>query len=427
MHALKKRFPRTLTALGVFILFSSAAWAQAIPPAQADLIERLLTRVDQLEKRVAELESGRPAAPRPSALAPAPPVQTATAAPGAHDHDAAPPTDAGTTYPNLRISGFGDINFNASQQPGTRSGFNEGQFILHMSSALSSRVTYFGEISMTARPDAGTGSPAVTGFNVEVERSFIRFDQSDRLKLSFGRFHTPIGYWNTAFHHGSWLQTTASRPEVVQFGGSFVPVHFIGALAEGSAPVGGLNVNYFSGIGNGRSSVLSRGGDWGDLNNNKAWLAGGYVKPDWLYGFQLGGSVYRDKINATGRPETREWIQTGHIAWTRENPEIIAEFFNVSHTPTGPGRTVTSQAWYAQLGYRLPMADQWKPYYRYEHIHIPQADLVYKGAVASVYSSTLGVRYEISSYAALKLEYRNQSRFGIKNYNGLWMQTSFTF
>ena len=63
MHALKKRFPRTLTALGVFILFSSAAWAQAIPPAQADLIERLLTRVDQLEKRVAELESGRPAAP----------------------------------------------------------------------------------------------------------------------------------------------------------------------------------------------------------------------------------------------------------------------------------------------------------------------------------------------------------------------------
>src|ERR1700704_1973404 len=87
------------------------------------------------------------------------------------------------------------------------------------------------------------------------------FDQSDQLKVSFGRYHTPVNYWNNTFHHGSWLQTTISRPEMAQFGGAFIPVHFVGALAEGVLPAGGLNLNYNVGIGNGRGGVISRGGD----------------------------------------------------------------------------------------------------------------------------------------------------------------------
>ena len=86
----------------------------------------------------------------------------------------------------------------------------------------------------------------------EVERLVVRYDANDRFKVSFGRYHTPINYWNTAFHHGQWLQTTISRPEMTQFGGSFIPVHFIGTLVEGEVPAGGLNLNYNGGIGNGR-------------------------------------------------------------------------------------------------------------------------------------------------------------------------------
>src|SRR4029077_8829892 len=133
-------------------------------------------------------------------------------------------------------------------------------------------VSFFGEMSFTARQDAGQGTPPATGFNAEVERAIIRFDQSDYLKVSFGRYHTPINYWNTAFHHGAWLQTTISRPEMTQFGGSFLPVHFVGSLVEGAVPAGGLNFNYNVGIGNGRGQVISRDGDFGDVNNNRAWL-----------------------------------------------------------------------------------------------------------------------------------------------------------
>src|SRR5262249_8664970 len=136
-----------------------------------------------------------------------------------------------------------------------------------------------------------------------------RYDLNDYFKLSFGRYHTPINYWNTAFHHGAWLQTTISRPEMAQFGGSFIPVHFVGMLGEGSASAGGLNLNYALGLGNGRGSVISRDGDFGDLNNNRAWLVNAFVKPDKLYGLQIGGSAYRDEISLTTGQAAREWIR----------------------------------------------------------------------------------------------------------------------
>ncbi|MCU1259340.1 MAG: hypothetical protein JWO80_2225 [Bryobacterales bacterium] len=415
-----------LTILSILLILPSGAWAQAADAAdQSELIRQLLQRIDRLEKRVNELEATRPAA---AVVSGTPAVAAVSATPAAIvDHNHGAPVEPPTSYPSLRLSGFGDIDYNASDQHGSHNGFSEGQFILHMSSALSSRVTYFGELSMTARSDAGTGSPAAPGFNVEVERSIIRFDQSDHLKVSFGRYHTPVSYWNTQFHHGSWLQTTASRPEMVQFGGSFIPVHFVGALAEGSYSAGGLNLNYNAGIGNGRSSVLSRSGDWGDVNNNKAWLTTVYIKPDRLFGLQVGASVYRDRINANGRPETREWIESAHIVWNKERPEFIAEFFNVNHRQQGSNLVTNSQAWYAQLAYRLPVAERWKPYYRYEYIHVPLADAVFRGLNLGLSGSTLGVRYDISSFAAFKFEYRNQDRPGLGKINLAWGQTSFTF
>src|SRR5262249_37195040 len=177
--------------------------------SQPDVIQALLARIDKLEKRVAELESktGVAAEPKP------PLVETPVVHAPTHDHEG--PTPGLISSPSLRLAGFTDLNFAATDQRGSKSGFNEGQFILHLSSALSSRVSYFGEISMTARTDAGLGSPPAPGFNLEVERSIIRFDQSDKLKISFGRYHTPINYWNTQYHHCSWLQTTESRPEMV--------------------------------------------------------------------------------------------------------------------------------------------------------------------------------------------------------------------
>ena len=157
----------------------------------------------------------------------------APATPPAMDDHGLPQADG----PSLHLRGFTDINFAQTDQNSTvPNGFTVGQFALHLSSSLGKKVSFFGETSFTARSNT---------YTVEVERVIIRYDYNDHLKISAGRYHTPINYWNTAFHHGFWLQTTIDRPEMIVGGGTFQPVHFIGVLAEGliSSPTAGLGYN----------------------------------------------------------------------------------------------------------------------------------------------------------------------------------------
>jgi hypothetical protein len=327
-------------------------------------------------------------------------------------------------YPSLRLSGFGDFGFARQNKPEGARGFSEGQFVLHLSSALSPRVNFFGELSLSTRADAGTGSPPATGFNAEVERSIIRFDQSDRLKISFGRYHTPVNWWNTSFHHGQWLQTTIGRPEMTQFGGRFIPVHFVGALVEGAVPAGGWNLNYKAGAGNGRGTVISRAGDAGDNNASPAWVLNLFAKPDRPFGLDVGGSVYLDKITQANGREFRERIVAGHAVWQKEDPEVIAEIAHVHHRDVGGSRATSNLAYYIQAAYRLPRFGRlWKPYYRFEHIDIAAADPVLQ-AVLNLDGSIVGVRYDASLYAAIKSEVRVRRE---PRTSGWFLQVSFTF
>ena len=413
--------------LGAAILLGAPASATA-QAASDEQMRALLERIAVLERRIQVLEAEALGAAVPVAV-PAPAAPGAPPAPLRQDlHDQRMAEVAPAEYPSLKLTGFSDINFSATDQPGAPSGFSEGQFALHLTSALSPRVAFFGELTFTARPDAGMGSPAATGFNAEVERSIIRFDRNDYFKLSFGRYHTPINWWNTAFHHGAWLQTTISRPEMTQFGGRFIPVHFVGGLVEGAAPAGGANLNYKAGLGNGRASIISRAGDAGDTNNNRAWLFNAFARPDRPFGLQLGGAAYFDQITLSDAREFDERVLSAHVVWQREDPEAIFEFADVAHHELGVPGTLHSQAFYVQLAYRLPWFQElWKPYYRYEDIDIPGADRVFRD-VASMNGSTLGVRFDISTFAAIKVEYRNIRRApSPSRTNGGFFQTSFTF
>jgi len=48
--------------------------------------------------------------------------------------------------------------------------------------------------------------------------------------------HTPIGFWNQNFHHGSYIQDTVSRPVFLDFetsGNAILPMHIVGIQANG--------------------------------------------------------------------------------------------------------------------------------------------------------------------------------------------------
>ena len=359
------------------------------------------------------------------------PALAADEKPGADQaHGEQPPSGAppNIEYPSLKISGFADIDFAAQDASEGPRGFTEGQFVLHLASALSPRVNFFGELSFTPRADAGTGNPPATGFNAEVERAIIRFDQSDKLKVSFGRYHTPINWWNTAFHHGAWLQTTISRPEMAQFGGRFIPVHFVGGLVEGSVPAAGWNLNYQAGIGNGRGNVISRGGDAGDNNARPAYVIDLFSKPDAAFGLQFGGAAYFDRISSPGKPEYSERILAAHAVWLREDPELIAEIADVRHEAVAGTLDESNLAYYVQAAYRLPVLNRvFKPYYRFEHIDVSRADPVF-ASIPNLDGSTVGIRYDVSTYAAIKTEGRFRQRGSdVDHTNGWFVQICFTF
>ena len=233
--------PRLLLIL-VFVLLNRALVAQSTtqePSEPVPSVQSLLERIQHLEKRINELEDherqnaqAQPVISASQVTSEKTPAEAGsmTMSSSSEDMHSKPAVrEAEVHYPSLQIRGFADVDFSATDANETKSGFNLGQLVLHLASPLSSKVSYFGEISFTAQPDT---------YGVSVERSIIRFDYNDYFKMSFGKYHTPIGYWNTAFHHGAWLQTTITRPESVKFGGTLIPVHFVGLQTEGNIPSG---------------------------------------------------------------------------------------------------------------------------------------------------------------------------------------------
>ncbi|MEX2282114.1 MAG: hypothetical protein WEE89_06500 [Gemmatimonadota bacterium] len=326
-----------------------------------------------------------------------------------------PAQDIMTGRPQLRGFLFGDVVYAARDNSSLTDGFFIGQLVGHGNATLSERVSFFGELSATARPD---------GYAFEVERAILRYDFNDLLKLSVGRYHTAISYWNTAFHHGLWLQTSVSRPEIIKVGGRFLPVHFVGAVAEGSLSTSGFGIVYEAGVGNGRGTNLARGGDAGDNNLTRAYVLSARVRPGHDLGLQVGGSAYLDRISVTsGLFDER--IATGHIVWNRGAPELALEYANVRHE--GPAdETFDSDGWYAHAGLRLPgNLSHWKPYVRAERLDVAAGDPAFGAAIPDYRAYIAGIRYEFDILAALKAEYRRERFAGGTELNSLFLQVAF--
>jgi hypothetical protein len=314
---------------------------------------------------------------------------------------------------------FSDFDYLESDRD-VRTGFSSGQLAGHLAASLTDRLAFFGEVSATAT-DAR--------FNVEVERAIVRYEHADWLRLSAGRFHTPVSYWNTAFHHGQWLQTTVARPQLIRLGGAFLPVHFVGMLAEGRAAPGMAMLSYTLGVGNGRQDNPARAGDAGDVNAHRALTAGASLSLPELAGLRLGAAWYGDRVTPEGtETDLDEHIASAFLALERETPELILEYARVVHRPAAGGASTSNQAYYGQVAYRLPgAAHALKPYLRAERLRPADADPLF-GPLEVGYRGVIGgVRYDLAPTAALKLEYRSERYQGEPRAASLAAQISFTF
>ena len=169
--------------------------------------------------------------------------------------------------------------------PGDHSSFALGQFNLFITNRLSNKLSILGEVIMEADTH--------NAIEVDLERLFFQYAANDYFNLSVGRYHTGIGFYNTAFHHSTWLQSTVDRPFLFQFEdtGGILPIHNVGLSATGRIPSGEVGLHYIAEIGNGRTSrspLDEAVQNKVDENNGKAVNLALYARPGGLPG-ALGG------------------------------------------------------------------------------------------------------------------------------------------
>jgi hypothetical protein len=416
------RKPALALLLGVLLATPMLRAQQPSDALDSDkqTIQMLVRRVEQLEARVAQLESGKQptVAPAP-AEAPAPataPAQSELETKS--EHAIAERMDTSNTL--LRIRGFGDVDLHGTDRRGATTSFSLGQLDLFVTSDVSEKFKLLSEIVFEADQK--------NSFGVDVERLLLQYSPNDLFKLSAGRYHTAIGYYNTAYHHSTWLQTATGRPFLFQFedGGGILPIHNVGVSATGLIPSGRLQLHYVAEIGNGRASrspLDEPVQNVVDENNGKAVNFALFATPEAVRGLQFGFSTYHDHLTPANAPRIGELIFAAHAVMVRPNFEWLNEALLIRHALDGSSRVFNTPGFYSQISKRF---GSYRPYFRYQYVNGSNSEPVFPD-VGRRQGPSVGLRFDASESVALKLQYDRTDLRHQPAFNDLTLQLAFTF
>ena len=407
----------------VFALLFFSGITSAVPAQQPaadsndrETIKQLLKRVEELEARLKQMEARQ----TPSAAA-----AVSAAAPSTVSKDSeADPSHTATDHmhggPSLQIRGFSDVTFHASDLRGDKQAFGVGQFDLFITSRLSDKLGVLAELVLEANDQ--------NAFGFEAERLLLSYKPSDYFNVAFGRYHTAIGYYNAAYHHGTWFQTATGRPFIFEFEdeGGILPIHNVGVSANGRIPSGKLGLQYVAEIGNGRarrSPLAEPVQNVIDENSGKAVNVGLSARPEWAQGLQAGFSIYRDRLTPDGLPRIGETIGAAHVVYTNPTFELLNEAIIVRHALNGTRRTFNTSGFYSQVSRKF---DKARPYFRYQYVNAADGEPIL-GDVGRRNGPSVGLRYDVSEFAAFKAQYDRTGRRGLEPFNGLTLQLAFAF
>lgn len=452
---------------------SNKATAKATS-AEADheLIQQLLAQIEGLQQRVGELEarqlknagapesgaaaspvsSSQPVAPGvsdiagpaqpPSVVARVSPISSAAPAPTASRANPEPEQGGHNMSipggPTLNIRGFLDFNADVGSAANpliypltipppvtVHNAFQFGEFDLFLSSHLSDTVSFLSEVVF--------GSDASNSWGIDIERAQITYKPNQYFQISGGRMHTAIGYYNTAYHHGSWFQTATGRPFMYFYedSGGLLPVHLVGVEAQGLIPgSGSLNAHWIAEAGNGESSLFigqpivnQPVQNFVSDTDHKAYNIAGYIKPDWVHGLQIGANYYNAERVPDGVPHVKNVVTGGYVVYSTPSWEFLNECQVQRDRSLGSGITYNTPLCYTQFSHKLK---KYRPYLRWQEVNVPAGDPLY-GSVGRFEGPSVGLRMDFTDYAAFKLQYNRIYTRDPNAKNGLNGQVSFTF
>jgi len=313
----------------------------------------------------------------------------------------------------------GDTETPALSDP-TEDYFALGELDLYILSSLADNLSFLGELVFELNSD--------DEYEVDVERLFLKYTFSDRVWLSLGRRHTPLGYWNETFHHGRLLEPTAERPSALRFedDGGILPLHTVGINVGGRIFVNEWGFDYSTGVGNGRGLTREDVQDGGDLNDQKSVFLKLAATRSGKHEVRFGPMVYVDHIPpdpmVPGQLTLDEQVLGFHFHYRSDNWEVFSEYYDISHDD---GTEFNSDAYYAIAVWR-PW--KWKPYAGFDSRTLDPADRFYDDLEPEFSRYLGGVRWDVSPFMAFKFEYRHDV-FDVEEVtiDSLAFQAAFTF
>ena len=379
------------------------------------LIEKLNIRVQELESQLSNAKTAPPAARAEAAAtvpAPASAAQTQTRLENVEqqltqlaDTNAA----RGGGGIGVPLHGFADVGIgnHTANQPGLK-GANLGGLDIFLNPQLGEHTRSLFELVFEVSSQ-GQVQP-------DLERAQIGYQFSDAATIWVGRFHTPFGYYNTAFHHGQEIATSLRRPRFILFEdqGGVMPAHTVGAWLTGAdhLPEGKLTYDVFFGNGQGISAGLVDPRSSGVANGGSTYGGNvGYVFGDMLHGLlsglKVGVSAFRAHITDDRQIAgvTRVDNAGVYFAYDTDRFEHIGEYYRFKDRDLhGAGFGQRSSAGFLQLAWRLPFAT---PYVRYERAAFSQNDNYFSLQVdgMSYYRAAMGLRFDLDLRSALKFEF----------------------
>jgi hypothetical protein len=410
----------TLLAIGTLGL------AQQTSSDDAQTIRLLSEQVKELQGRVRALENGQTGAQHENASA------AATVPPSEEDRPAALGIDRLHNLRGIEWRGFGEVNYKLLDQrkpelgnhgfvPGSAGNVYTGDFDLLLTSRINDKAGVLSEIVF--------GEGDAQSYGVDIERFLFKYDFDDRLRMSFGRYHTAIGYYNTAFHSGKWLQTTADRPLIMEFAahGGLLPTQAIGVSVTGLIPSGKLGLNYLAEYGSSDTirPEISGSGVMEDENNGNSINLGLFARPDAVRGLQVGTSFYHDRISYFEiSPSARagQTIVNGHVVYARYGVEFLNEVFLIRHALEQSNVVLNMPAFYTQFSKQL---GRFRPFFRYQYLNANPRSMFEE--VRLRHGPSFGARYDVNDNVAFKMQLDHTIRSGQPDLNGLQTQVAFTF
>jgi hypothetical protein len=396
-------------AFFVLLAFPLSGYPQQTSDTAASQTDQLLQRISALEAKVKQLEE-KPAAPGP-APTPAP------------EPDAAPP-EVNEVAERLKLEFFGDTGFQTGHFYGPTNTFEFGEFNMFVTSRLSDHVSVLGDMLLIANADNSVG--------VDVERLFLKYRQNDNFSASIGRIHTAIGYYNTAFDRGDYVQTTIGRPVMYQFDdqGGFLPMQDLGIVLNGQIPSGKLRLSYVFEVTNGRDygANVEPAQNSSDRNNGKAVNFGLSARPHQVQDLLVGFSFRHDKLSDVLNLGVSENIPVVYAIYTGHNYEWLNEGMWVRHELPG-GAIYRTPGFYTQISRGF---GPYRPYFRYSYVNAPNGDPIYGNPaeiepVGRINGPSVGLRYDFTEHTAFKLQYDREASNNAPTSNGGSAQFDFIF